>query len=246
MSPGSSAVKSTSAVVWRADRVVDHSRRRLVADLGDFEAVPMQVNRMLVAAAVVENQAVSFCPSRSVARLLHITPKVRQTGRGVFVGMGRPEPWITAPLGNLSFDLLERRCIFTRMVRIAISTVEVTSPNGTKTLWVAALPHNEAVAAVRRYFSPVHVVELSILRSSQRSPKVKGIRPGEVRKIETLTVSSYQANAVGPGGHFVESQEMVCRDDREAVAEAKRLIRDRDVEVWNGDRFVIRLVKRLK
>jgi hypothetical protein len=125
-------VKSTSAVVWRADGVVDHSRRRLVADLGDFEAVPMQVNRMLVAAAVVENQAVSFLPVSLSRSSSDITPKVRQTGRGMFVGMGRPEPWITAPLRNLSFDLLERRCIFPRMVRIAISTVEVTSPNGTK------------------------------------------------------------------------------------------------------------------
>jgi hypothetical protein len=132
------------------------------------------------------------------------------------------------------------------MVRIAISTVEVTSPDGTKTLWVAALPHNEAVAAVGKFNSPACVAELSILRSVQSSPKLKGIRAGEVRKIDTLTVSSYQAYAVDLSGCLVECQGMVCRDDREAVAEAKRLINDHDVEVWNGDRFVIRLVKRLK
>ncbi len=35
---------------------------------------------------------------------------------------------------------------------------------------------------------------------------------------------------------------MNCGDDGEAVAKAKRLVKDYDIEVWYGDRFVIRLV----
>jgi hypothetical protein len=33
---------------------------------------------------------------------------------------------------------------------------------------------------------------------------------------------------------------MICSDDGEAVAKAKRLTKYYDIEVWNGDRFVIR------
>jgi hypothetical protein len=39
---------------------------------------------------------------------------------------------------------------------------------------------------------------------------------------------------------------MICSDDGEAVAKAKRLTKYYDIEVWNGDRFVIRLVCRPK
>jgi hypothetical protein len=35
---------------------------------------------------------------------------------------------------------------------------------------------------------------------------------------------------------------MICRDDGEAVAKAKQLISDSDIEIWNHSRFVIRLV----
>jgi hypothetical protein len=35
---------------------------------------------------------------------------------------------------------------------------------------------------------------------------------------------------------------MICRDDTEAVTKAKRLLSDSDIEVWNRNRFVIRLV----
>ena len=46
------------------------------------------------------------------------------------------------------------------MVR-RVATVEVTSPDGTKSLWLVALPHSEAVAAVRMVISPDHIAELS-------------------------------------------------------------------------------------
>ena len=50
------------------------------------------------------------------------------------------------------------------MVVRRVATVEVTSPDGGKSLWVVALPHGEAVAAVRKLIPPDHIAELSIRR----------------------------------------------------------------------------------
>jgi hypothetical protein len=72
------------------------------------------------------------------------------------------------------------------MVRLAISAVEVITPDGTKSLWAVALPHSEAVAAVRKVIPPDHYAELSI-RRVDRSRKLVGLRRGEVRKIKALT-----------------------------------------------------------
>jgi hypothetical protein len=70
------------------------------------------------------------------------------------------------------------------MVRIArSSTVEVVAPDGTKSFWVVALPHSEAVGAVRKVIPTDHKAELSMLRL-QSSPKLDGLQSGEVRKIE--------------------------------------------------------------
>jgi hypothetical protein len=72
------------------------------------------------------------------------------------------------------------------MARLVMSTVEVTAPDGTKSLWAAALPHREAVAAVRRVIPPDHIAELS-LRRLPRS-KMEGLCPGAVRKIDIGTM----------------------------------------------------------
>jgi hypothetical protein len=156
------------------------------------------------------------------------------------------------------------------MVRVAISTVEVVTPDGIKSHWVVALPHSAAVAAVRQVIPPGHTAELSIRRFTGER-----LRPGEVREIELMThpkcpsdpnqtvksiidiatgeprvsrrtLFEYRAYAVGNDGHFVGCSEMICRDDGEAVAEAKRLVGDTDIEVWNRNRFVVRLVHRPK
>ena len=74
------------------------------------------------------------------------------------------------------------------MVRLAIPTVEVVAPDGTKSLWVVALPHNEAVAAVRNVLPSDHTAELSI-RSLRSSPNLERLRPGEVRKMESTAPS---------------------------------------------------------
>ena len=159
------------------------------------------------------------------------------------------------------------------MARVAIPVVEVITPDGTTSLWAVALPHREAVAAIRKVLPSDHVAQLSI-RRLQRRAALDGLRRGEVRKIDAMTrpespgaanqpamaivdiakarrtgalrtLSEYRAYAVGSDGEFMRV-EMICRDDSEAVAGAKRLAGDGDVELWNGNRFVIRLVHRLK
>ena len=54
-------------------------------------------------------------------------------------------------------------------------------------------------------------------------------------------MAEYRAYIVGQDDHFIGIQELVCGDDKEAVAEAKQLLDGHDIEVWSGDRLVIRL-----
>jgi hypothetical protein len=56
-----------------------------------------------------------------------------------------------------------------------------------------------------------------------------------------LKVPEYRVYTIGPESHFGFA-EMVCRDDGEAVVKAKRIASGCDVEVWCGDRFVLRLL----
>jgi hypothetical protein len=61
------------------------------------------------------------------------------------------------------------------------------------------------------------------------------------RAIRAGHMAEYPAYFVGDDDHLIGFEEMVCRDDGEAVASAKRLLGDHDIEVWSGDRLVIRL-----
>lgn len=54
-------------------------------------------------------------------------------------------------------------------------------------------------------------------------------------------MAEYRAYVVGRDGHFLRFESMVCVDDDEATEKAKRLVAGYDVELWSGDRFVIRL-----
>ena len=54
-------------------------------------------------------------------------------------------------------------------------------------------------------------------------------------------VAEYRAYVVGHDGHFIRFESLICADDDEAIAQAKRLVADHDVELWSGKRFVIRL-----
>ena len=63
------------------------------------------------------------------------------------------------------------------------ATVEVTAPDGTKSFWVAAVVHKDAVAAVRAVIPADHLAELSIRRFLP-GPKLGRLRWGDVRKVE--------------------------------------------------------------
>ena len=51
----------------------------------------------------------------------------------------------------------------------------------------------------------------------------------------------YRAYFVGSDGHFVRFVGLSCSDDPEAIEQARRLIESQDIELWSGERFIIRL-----
>ena len=54
-------------------------------------------------------------------------------------------------------------------------------------------------------------------------------------------MSEYRAYLIGHDGHFASSRSFVCGNDADATVWAKHLFDGHDVELWSGDRFVIRL-----
>jgi hypothetical protein len=67
------------------------------------------------------------------------------------------------------------------MANTRFATVAVVAPDGIKEFWIAALEYKDAVAAVRKCIPADYTAELSILRPN---PKMKRLRPGEVRKVQ--------------------------------------------------------------
>jgi hypothetical protein len=51
----------------------------------------------------------------------------------------------------------------------------------------------------------------------------------------------YRVYQVGLDGHFIGFEPLVCVDDAEATAKARRLVDGHHVELWSGDRMVVRL-----
>jgi hypothetical protein len=56
----------------------------------------------------------------------------------------------------------------------------------------------------------------------------------------------YQAFFVGNDEHFFGFQPMICHDDGEAISKASRLVDAYDIELWSGERLVIRLSREKK
>jgi hypothetical protein len=54
-------------------------------------------------------------------------------------------------------------------------------------------------------------------------------------------VTDYRAYPVGADGHFIGYEPLICADDKDAIEKARRLVVDHDVELWCGERMVIRL-----
>jgi hypothetical protein len=56
-----------------------------------------------------------------------------------------------------------------------------------------------------------------------------------------LPMIEYMAYSVGPDGYQIACKALECADDVEAAEKASELVEGHDVEVWCGDRFVIRI-----
>ena len=69
-----------------------------------------------------------------------------------------------------------------RTISAELPLVEVTAPDGTKSLWVAAVASENAVAAVAKVIPANHVAILSGRRLTLNRRSV-GLRPGEVRRV---------------------------------------------------------------
>jgi hypothetical protein len=54
-------------------------------------------------------------------------------------------------------------------------------------------------------------------------------------------MAEYRAFPIGFGGHFIGFELLICESDDEAIAKAKRLVVGYAIEVWCGERLVIRL-----
>jgi hypothetical protein len=90
------------------------------------------------------------------------------------------------------------------MARRTIPVVEVTDPDGKKSLWVAyAIPHDRAVAAVQDRLPPGHTAELAG-RRAPHSRKLEGALHGDIIKLE------YDADSALP----VQSVFTSARSDR--------------------------------
>jgi hypothetical protein len=64
-----------------------------------------------------------------------------------------------------------------------IPIVKVTAPDGSESLWVAAVARDNAVAAVAEVIPAKHIATLSRHRLTL-SRRLDGLRPGEVRRIK--------------------------------------------------------------
>jgi hypothetical protein len=59
-------------------------------------------------------------------------------------------------------------------------------------------------------------------------------------------VTEYRAFTVGIDGHFNGFEPLVCSDDAEAIARTEQLLDGYDIELWSGERLVIRLAHTTK
>jgi hypothetical protein len=54
-------------------------------------------------------------------------------------------------------------------------------------------------------------------------------------------MADYRAYTVGSDGHFIDHQGFACDSDADATERARQLVNGHDIELWSGERFIIRL-----
>ena len=57
-------------------------------------------------------------------------------------------------------------------------------------------------------------------------------------------MAEYIAYTVGPDGYQIALKSLYCADDVEAAQKARRLVDKQDIELWCGNRFVIKFERR--
>ena len=62
-----------------------------------------------------------------------------------------------------------------------------------------------------------------------------------VSRIAASQVNEYRAYVMDHDGHIKASRAFVCDSDNDATVWAKQLVDGHDIELWSGERFVIRL-----
>ena len=63
----------------------------------------------------------------------------------------------------------------------------------------------------------------------------------ERRQLKHDVSNEYRAYVMGHDGHIKASRAFICQNDEDATVWAKQLVDGHDIELWNGERFVIRL-----
>jgi hypothetical protein len=59
-------------------------------------------------------------------------------------------------------------------------------------------------------------------------------------------MEEYRIYQVGIDGHFIGYEPLICANDAEAIAKARRLVDRHAVELWSGPRLVIRFESKPK
>jgi hypothetical protein len=54
-------------------------------------------------------------------------------------------------------------------------------------------------------------------------------------------MAEYRAYAIGPDGRIFKADPMICDNDEEAIAQVRTLAAEHVIEIWSGDRFVVRV-----
>jgi hypothetical protein len=58
------------------------------------------------------------------------------------------------------------------------------------------------------------------------------------RRMGPMAPVEYRVYVIGPDDHILRRIDLVCEDDDAALARARRLVEDRPVELWRGDRLL--------
>ena len=65
-------------------------------------------------------------------------------------------------------------------------------------------------------------------------------RRGCNRRERNEAMADYRGYIVGADGHFLDCEARICTDDRAAVGWAKQPVASRLIELWCGERFIVK------